>query len=119
MARTAIPVQTTGRVAASANITWTAADSVNNHTLANTGENVILLMKNTSASPVNVTISRSATIDGTALSSVVYAVPATTGIMVAGPFPASLYNQTGSVVNIDVASSSGVSFGALKLGPNV
>jgi hypothetical protein len=117
MGRTTIPIQITGRLAANANITFTAADGANNHEFDNSSEKVILFLKNTNGSTHVVNIKRPATIDGATLADLSLTVPATTGFMVVGPFPKGIYNQTGDKVYVDVpAAPTSLSLGLLKLG---
>ncbi len=117
MARTDIPVQTTGRVAANANISWVAADGANNHQFTNTNSDVILILKNLHTTTHAVTVSRPATVDGASLADLSVTVPANTGYMVLGPFPKSIYNQTGDVVYVGVpVTPTALSLTVLKLG---
>jgi hypothetical protein len=117
MARTVIPIQTTTRIAASANVTWQSADGVNSHEFDNSSEKVFLVLRNTNAGTHIVNIKRPATVDGATLADLSVTVPANTGFMVLGPFPKGIYNQTGDKVYVDVpVTPTALSLGLLRLG---
>lgn len=116
MARTNLPLKTTGRVGAQAAITFVTADGTNQHSFANTGEKVLLLIKNAHTSPHAVTIKRPATIDGATLADLSITV-ANGAEAIVGPFPASIYNQTDGTVYVDVpATPTALTLAAIRLG---
>lgn len=93
MARGVINPQTSGRVAASADITWVPADGTNKHSFKNTDEKCLLVIRNAHTATHVVAIKRPATVDGVTLGDLSVTVPANGGQMVLGPFAKSLYNQ--------------------------
>lgn len=104
MARSNIPVNLIGRDTGVLNsaITPVTGDSTNNHQLTNNGA-CWIEAKNTNGSSIshNVTVRISETVDGQAVSSKVYAVPAGDTRRI-GPFPVKVY---GTLVQIDVNSN--------------
>ncbi len=105
--RVDIPVQELGFIGNINDLTLTAGDSANNHSAVNSGREV-LIMENTDASPHTATIVSVAC--SHARTGNILLATAATAIGIAGPFPPSLFNQTGSLVNIDLDVSTGVSF---------
>jgi len=91
MARTLKTVQVTNRVAG-LTPTYTAFPGVDGFAVPNDAENVILHFKNTGGTNRTVTIATHPTVDGLAVPDRTYTVPATTGEIICGPFPASIYN---------------------------
>lgn len=113
MPRTALTVQTislTGLTPA-----FVAGDAVNHHEFLNDG-NAYLEVKNTSGSPVNVTIQTPAKMGGMDVTDLVVSIPATSGDKRIGPFSTRTFNQSGGLVYVDLASSSGITIGAFHLG---
>lgn len=104
MARSNIPVNLIDRTAGILNsaVTPVTGDSANNHQLNNNG-GVWLEAKNTNGASTshNVTVKISETVDGQAVTSKVYAVPAGDTRRI-GPFPVKSYGQ---VIQIDVNSN--------------
>jgi hypothetical protein len=111
MARTAIAVQQVQKNKSGA-LTFAAADQANGMSFPNDG-NTILRVKNTSGSPINVTVASVACSHGRT-SDIVQAVAATTGDVQIGPLDAPLFNQTGGVVNVDFSAATGVTVAAIK-----
>jgi hypothetical protein len=119
MPRTAIPVTDIGFQAGIANVSFAAADFTNGNKYQNDGGDVVLLVKNTTAGPINVTVRAVADEAGRSVDKVL-AVPATTGIMVAGPFRQAWWNQRTApdvgAVGVDY-SATGLNVAALRLNP--
>ena len=88
--------------------------SANNNTFANDGHTIIEV-KNTSGSPINVTIETPGTVDGNAVADLVVAVPATSGDKIIGPFPPSIYNQTGGVIYLDWSATTNVTVAVIRV----
>lgn len=72
---------------------------------ANTGQD-FLVFKNTSGSPITVTLTMKSAPDGLAVTSKTISVGATTGLQVVGPFPIGNYNDT--TTNLAGVTYSGV-----------
>jgi hypothetical protein len=119
MARTVLTVQEVVRTGLEA--TYSAADAANNHSFDNTGENVVLHVKN-GAVLCNVTIVTPNTIDGLALADRLVAVTATEERII-GPFPNALYGTIDTdpdpdidpAIFVDIDDSSNVTLAALRL----
>lgn len=75
----------------------------------------VLIVKNASASPINVTIKIPVTVDGKAVASLVVAVANGT-TKVIGPFPKAVYNDTDGMVHFDLSAITTVSVGVLQIG---
>ena len=73
-------------------IVYAAGDALG-HSFNNAGENIFIHVKNTNASPINVTILNPSVLDGEDVPDKVIAVGATTGDEMIGPFPKTLYEQ--------------------------
>ena len=112
MARTVLAVQQVTINGAAP--TFAAADQANGMEFANNGD-VILEVKNTSASPVTVTLTTPITVEGIALTDPAISVPATTGDRIFGTFSPQVFNQAGGTVYVDFSASSGVTIAAYKL----
>lgn len=89
-----------------------AATATTGDTFPNDG-NTVLEVNNGSASPINVTITPTATVDGQIPASKVIAVPATTRALI-GPFAPSLYNDTNSLVTFVCSAVATVTVKALR-----
>ncbi|MDR3572857.1 MAG: hypothetical protein P4L50_03265 [Anaerolineaceae bacterium] len=112
MARVVLPVQFT--TLAGIAPAYTVGDAGNNHQFQNDG-NVMLHVKNTSATPTNVTIETPNKVGGLVLTAPVIAVPITTGDRMIGPFDPTLFNQAGGVVFVDISSATGVTLAAIEI----
>lgn|SRR5574341_265424 len=118
MARTAIAVTTVGFQGKIDNLTFTAADAVNGMMFDNDAQTVVVI-KNTGAGVVNVTVTSVADEAGRT-GNLVVAVPATTGIGFISLLRALWWNQRTSDVGkvyLDFSTASGVSVAVLKLQP--
>ena len=117
MARTAIPIQDVPFQGSIDNLTWTAADAVNNHEFDNNGH-VLLLARNTDAAGKTVTVVSVADEYGRTGDKAI-TVPATTGYATAGPFKPSLWNQSGTgKTNVNVSAATGLSLAAIRIVPS-
>lgn len=119
MARTVLTVQDIVRTGLEA--TYSAGDDVNNHSFDNTGENVVLHVKN-GATAVNVTISTPNTVDGLAIADRVVTVAGTSEAII-GPFPNAVYGTVDTdpdpdidpAIFVDLDDDSNVTLAALRL----
>ena len=123
MARTVLTVQDIARTGLEA--VYAAGDDVNHHSFDNSGENVLLHVKN-GATAVVVTITTPNDIDGLVLPDRIVTVGATTERMI-GPFPNSLYGTIDTdpdpdidpAIFVDLDDATNVTLAALKLpGPS-
>jgi hypothetical protein len=112
MARSALTVQT---ISLSGVTPSYAAANVDGHEFTNDGK-TFLQVKNTSGSPITVTLQTPATVDGVALADPTVSVPATTGDKMIGPFPTRAFNQSGGVVYVDFSAVTNVTVSAFHLG---
>ncbi len=106
MARSAIPVNSAPSTGAGVTLTGLVAAPADDHTVAN-DQHTILIFTNCSAGAVTATIV-SVTDENGRTGDKTITVPAKStdfdGVVAAGPFKASGYNQTGGVINIDTAA---------------
>lgn len=102
MARTPVPVSAITRAGLTAPAE-TAADTVNGNSVANTNQNVILVVRNADgAAPHNLTLHLAARVDGQAPADRVVAIAATV-TKYFGPFSRAEY---GSVMTLDGADAN-------------
>jgi len=98
--------------------------AVGGDTFPNTGKEV-LVIENTNASPMTLTIATTLTVDGLAVTDQTATIPATTGKQVIGPFPLGWYNDqqatvppvSGGNVNLTYSSVTGVKVKVLRVTP--
>jgi hypothetical protein len=114
MARTAIPVQTLsskhgGEVE---DLTWTAADDVNNMEYVGTG-NEIVLIKNASGGSLDVVFKSVA--DPYERTGDLTVSTGASDQSVAGRFPRLLWNQSDGLVDIDIADDTSLSLAVIRL----
>ena len=110
----------TAQVPTTAGITPTfGAADVLGSAFVNNGKRY-LEVKNTSGSPVNVTIANPALVDGQAAPARVVSVPATTGDKMIGPFP-SVYTQPDGTnqVYVDFSAVTSVTVALFEIAPAV
>lgn len=112
MATVNITAQTTSRAGQA--LTFSTPDAVDGVTFSNVGRNCILLVKNDSASPINVTFAFTQTVDGMSISSRVIAVAAGT-VKAIGPF--TLLYENAASNSIKVTFSAVTSVGAALISP--
>lgn len=112
MPRTTLAIQPTTRDGLAA--VYSAADAANGNEFPNTGSEVIHV-KNTSASPVTLTIPTPLVIDGLAVADRTVTIPATSGDLFIGPFDNAFYGASG-LVNLDWSSGTGVTVAVIKRG---
>ncbi len=121
MARTVLTVQNIVR--AGIDPTYSAGDAANGHSFDNTGHNVFVHIKNADASPINATIITPGTVDGLAIGDLVVVIPATTGNVMIGPFPAPVYDTIDTdpdpdidpAVFVDLSADTSVTLAAIKV----
>lgn len=106
----AFTVQTSAR--STKNITFTEAGTTGPHTFANTGKEK-LMIKNDSASSVNVTVVTTQTVDGEAVADKVIAVAAG-AISYLGPWPVSIYSDADGDVTFSLASATDVDVAVVR-----
>lgn len=115
MARTNLPV-TTLKLTGVSGAVATNADATNGMYFQNSSNKTWLHIKNTSGSPVTVTVG---TVfqppAGLTVNPLTITVPATTGDIEAGPFDSTSFNQPGGIVNLDFSSATGVTIAAFQL----
>ena len=112
MPRTQVVAQEPTRAGLTPTFTAAIADG---HSFANNGR-TFLRFKNTSGSPVVVTVRFGGSVDGTAITGgKAITVPATTGDVTTGVWPKSDYDQPDGQVWIDYASPTGVSVAVLAV----
>lgn len=88
--------------------------SADTQTFTNDGR-TFLHFKKTGAGAATVTVVSQASVQGIALSNLTFSVPATTGDVFAGPFPASIFNDSSSNVSFYFSDTVGLSFEILRL----
>lgn len=114
MARTNIPVQQMlSHGEGDTDVQFTAGDDTDKHSFINDGT-VLLLMKNTAGAPKTADIISVANRHGRTGDQTL-TCPANTGISIAGPFPKSVWNQSGGVVHVDLTDDTDISFAAVRL----
>jgi hypothetical protein len=121
MARDVLTVQDVSRTGLA--VSYAAGDSANGHSFDNARHNVFLHIKNSDGSPVNATIITPNTVDGLAIGDLVVVIPATTGDVMIGPFPAALYDTVDSdpvpeidpAIFVDLSADTGITLAAIKL----
>ncbi len=121
MARTVLTVQDVVRTGLAPS--YASGDSANGHSFDNTRENVFIHIKNGDASPINATITTPNTVDGHAVADLVVVIPATTGDVMIGPFPAAVYDTIDTdptpdidpAIFVDLSADTSVTIAAIKL----
>lgn len=111
MARTALTVQEI--TIAGTTPAWSSLANTDGVSFENDGR-VYAEVKNTSGSPVNITVVTAGSVAGVAISDPVVSVPATTGVKRIGPF-STRFNQSGGVMHLDNSAFTGVSIGVFRL----
>lgn len=112
MARTAIALQDIPTQGHIGNITMSAADAANDHTIANNGQ-VLLLCENADAAPHTITIVSVADFAGR-VQDIVQAVAAG-DFAIFGPFKPAWWNQAGGLLHVDIDTDTAVTFAALRI----
>lgn len=115
MPRTALTVQSTSRDGLTA--TYSAGDATNDHEFDNSGQNVVLHVKNGGGSGITVTIVTPGTVDGLAIADKAVSVGAGVEMFI-GPFNNSQYGSgtNSRSVYFDLDTDTSVTLAALKLG---
>ncbi len=121
MARTVLTVQDVVRTGIDP--TYSAGDSANGHSFDNEGHNVFVHIKNADASPINATITTPNLVDGHAIADLVVVIPATTGNVMIGPFPAAVYDTIDTdpdpdidpAIFVDLSADTSVTLAAIKV----
>ena len=113
MGRTNIPVQVLpSNGGADQNITWTAGDAANDHSFVNSGRE-LLLMKSDSVGAKHADVMSVADEDGRTGDQTLDP-DGDQVIAMAGPFFPPVWNQTGGVVNVDLALATDVFFAVVQ-----
>lgn len=103
MARTALAVTPAARTGTP--LAFTASDQVNGNSFINDGQTV-LIVRNTSGAPVNITLRTIFTADGDLkIPDRVVSIPNGIVAMLLGAFVPSFYNQADGSVSVDCAAS--------------
>jgi hypothetical protein len=80
------------------------------------GNNVLLYCKNSNAATRTITITTTPTYRGLAIPDPVNTIPATTGELVFGPFPAELYADPATgLVTVTPSATAGVTYAVIQL----
>ncbi len=118
MARGAITVNTLSPYGGSStSLTWTAADSANNHTFVNDGKTMLLYWSENAATCDVEVIGKASKRTFNRATTDTITIPigsVTTQIGMAGPFPTGEYSQSTGVVNVDVELTPDVQLAAVK-----
>lgn len=88
--------------------------SSNTYQFSNDGK-VFLLFEKTGAGASTITVTTPGTIQGIAISDLTASVAATTGDVIVGPFPPSLFNDSSGKVQFTISDTVGLSLIALRL----
>ncbi len=89
--------------------------TTNNYFVDNNGAMFLHFMKS-GAGACTVTIDTPGTVDGNAIANPTITVPATTGDVMVGPFPPSVYNQPGTnTILFTLSEITGLTVAALRL----
>lgn len=115
MPRTAIPIQTIPRNSKLEDISFTDADSVNDHEFDNSSGDVILLVDNTSGGALVATVVSIA--DPFGRTGDLTVTTAATSKSIVGPLQSILFNQSGALVNVDTAAAATLKFAAVRFTP--
>lgn len=95
--------------------TYTAGlTTTDTYQFANDGRTFLQFVK-TAAVACTVTIVTSGTFQGLAIADVTVTVPATTGNVMAGPFPPMAFNDTAGLVNLTLSNVAGLSVACVHL----
>lgn len=107
MARTPIPTNIPPHNGSA--VSFTASDQVNGNTMDNSGYNRLLMVRNTSGSPVNLTLGVPLLMDqDLKVPDRVISIPAATAgapAYLVGPFDPNIYNQPDSTINLTASAA--------------
>lgn len=113
-ATTAVTIQQVVNSGLSQTYTSTGLSTGDTYTFSNDGR-IFIHIKKTGAADCTLTITTQATLNGFAVTDRTVTVVATTGDMMVGPFPASVFNDASDLVSFTVSETAGLSFAVLKL----
>ena len=119
MARALLATQLTSRTGILPSYTAATADG---HAFNNEGQAVYLHVKNSTTTPLTVTIDNIAIVDGVACADRAVAIAGSAESFI-GPFQSDIYGQVNSTlgirqaVHINTSTQAGVTYAAIKLGP--
>ncbi len=99
---------------AGAQLPSVAVDAGLQHSFANTGKELLLVVTTTTA--VTPTFQIPKTVDGQAITPLPATAISTSKVAVLGPFPPEIYNQADGRVYIDFSVATGVTIGVIKMG---
>ncbi|WP_282204537.1 hypothetical protein [Kitasatospora fiedleri] len=96
--------------------TFDNANASGGQQFANNGRRIVRVT-NTSGSAVTVTVNMPGTLDGVAPANggKQVTIPATTGDVTIGPFPATIYNQTDGKVYLDFSATTNVKLAVMEM----
>jgi hypothetical protein len=78
-------------------------------------DRTFLHFKKTGAGACTVTVQTPVTVRGKAVAEATFNVPATTGDVMVGPFPADLYRQGDGKINVTLSEVTGLTVGVFRL----
>jgi hypothetical protein len=112
MARTALTPQNIA--VAGLAPSFSAGDAANGHEFANDGA-TFLEVKNAGGSPITVTLLTPYTYQGVAITDPTVSVPATTGDRMIGPFPTTVFNTAGGLMQFDLSGATSVTVAVFRV----
>jgi hypothetical protein len=95
--------------------TYTGSLSTSNTYKVPHDDRTFVHFKKSGAGACTVTIQTPATLRGRAVAEATYTVPATTGDVMIGPFPADVFRQSDGTVNITLSEVTGLTMAALRI----
>lgn len=113
MAEQNVTVQQIAR--AGLTLSYSAASASDNYKVPNDGRRTFLHFKKSGAGDATITITTPGTVDGLAVADRTVTVPASTGDVMVGPFPAAAYNDADGEIEFVTDEDTGLTFAALKL----
>jgi hypothetical protein len=113
-ADTAISVQQAAKTGLTLSPTNTGLVAGNTYQFRNDGRTFLLFVK-TGAGASSIAVGVQQTVAGLAVSSATFSVPATTGNVVAGPFPPAIFNDANGDTHFSISDTVGLSVSAVKL----
>lgn len=95
--------------------TYTGSLSVSNSYTVNNDGKTILHFKKSGAGIATITVSTPGTVDGVAIADPTFAVPATTGDVMVGPFRPSTYNDGDSNLTFTPSDVAGLTVAVIRI----
>lgn len=91
-----------------------AMSASDNYIIRNNGRLLLLFIK-TGAGDATITIVTPGTVGGLAIAEQTFTVPATTGVVVAGPFPPGIYNDASGDLDVSTDEDTNLTMYVLSL----